>query len=240
MNRKFETFGRPGLALGVGIALLAAGSVIAPPLNMTALAKTAEVKKKHPGKRLYMRRTCVACHGRNGARAIQDYPNLAGQEKSYLVRQTWDIITGKRKASKDKQGKPRTEAMTGALISPQGDIRVTKEEVEKIANWLSQLPPAKPNPPEDLKPEDIAAGEKLYKKKRCLTCHGKRGDKPLKGYPYIAGQKYAYIVNQLKDIRDKVRTNGKVKVMYNFVRKLKDEEIAQIAAWLSTIDRTAK
>ncbi len=228
-------------ALGLGVALSLAGGITGQPLGVTATAKAEEAKKKkHPGKRLYMRRTCIACHGRNGARAIQDYPNLAGQDKKYLINQTLDIISGKRKASPDAQGKPRTEAMVGALISPQGEVRITKEEVEKIADWLSQLPPAKPNPPKDLKPEDIEAGKKLYKKKRCQTCHGKRGDKPLKAYPYIAGQKYAYIINQMKDIRDKVRTNGKVKVMFNFVKKLKDEEIAQIAAWLSTIDRTAK
>ncbi len=187
-----------------------------------------------------MRKTCIACHGRNGARAIQDYPNLAGQEKSYLVRQTLDIIHGKRTGGLNPQGKPRAEAMRGALVTPEGEVRISDDDVKTIADWLAGLEPARPNPPQDLKPEDIAAGEKLYKKKRCQTCHGKRGDKPLKGYPYIAGQKYAYLVNQLTDIRDKKRTNGKVKAMFNFARKLTDDDIRKLAAWLSTIDRTAK
>ena len=30
------------------------------------------------GKQLYLTRTCVACHGKNGAKAIQNYPHLAG------------------------------------------------------------------------------------------------------------------------------------------------------------------
>jgi len=227
------------VALGLAAVMALAGGK-AGMLPQAPVAQAAEAKKKHPGKRLYMRKTCIACHGRNGKRAIQDYPNLAGQEKAYMIRQTMDIISGKRTGGKNAQGKPRAEAMRGALVTPEGEPRITKEEVQKIADWLAAMEPAKPNPPKDLKPEDIAAGEKLYKKKRCQTCHGKRGDKPLKGYPYIAGQKYEYIINQMKDIRDKKRTNGKTKVMLNFVKKLSDDQIAQIAAWLSTIDRTAK
>ena len=229
------------LMAGIAAAVVSGAALIitSGPLG-AGVAQAAEAKKKHPGKRLYMRNTCIACHGRNGKRAIQDYPNLAGQTKKYLIQQTMDIISGKRKGGLNAQGKPRAEAMRGALVTPEGQVRVKKEDIEKIADWLASLEPAKPNPPKDLKPEDIKAGEKLYKKKRCRTCHGPEGKKPLAGYPYIAGQKYAYIVNQIKDVRDKKRTNGKIKTMYTFVKKLKDKEIEQLAAYLSTIDRTAK
>ena len=203
-------------------------------------AVAEEKKKKHPGKRLYRRMTCIACHGKNGKRAIQDYPNIAAQPKKYLIQQTKDIISGKRKGGKNKEGKDRTSPMVGSLITPDGKVRITDEQIEQIADWLSTLEPAKPKPAADIKPEDIEAGKKLYKKKRCRTCHGKAGKKPLKNYPYIAGQKAAYIFNQMVDVRDKKRKNRKIKTMYSFVKKLKDEEIRQIAAYLSTIDRTAK
>ena len=229
------------LMAGIAAAVVSGAALIVTsgPLGVS-VAQAVEAKKKHPGKRLYMRNTCIACHGRNGKRAIQDYPNLAGQPKKYLIQQTMDIISGKRKGGLNAQGKPRAEAMRGALVTPEGQVRVKKEDIEKIADWLASMEPAKPNPPKDLKPEDIKAGEKLYKKKRCRTCHGPEGKKPLAGYPYIAGQKYAYIVNQIKDVRDKKRTNGKIKTMFTFVKKLKDKEIEQLAAYLSTIDRTAK
>ncbi len=238
MNRMIA---RASLAvlLGAFFATGIGGAVVKGPLS-AGKAVAEEKKKKHPGKRLYRRMTCIACHGKDGKRAIQDYPNLAGQNKKYLIQQTMDIISGKRKGGMNAQNKPRAEAMRGSLVDPQGKVRVSKEQVEQIADWLAGLEPAKPKPAADLKPEDVKAGEKLYKKKRCRTCHGKEGKKPLKGYPYIAGQKASYIFNQMVDVRDKKRTNGKIKTMYTFVKKLKDDEIRQIAAYLSTIDRTKK
>jgi cytochrome c553 len=228
------------LMLGLATGLVAgAGAAIVPGMQGVDVVVAAEAKKKkHPGKRLYRRMTCMACHGKDGKRAIQDYPNLAGQPKKYLIQQTKDIISGKRKGGLNAQGKPRAEAMRGALVTPEGQVRINDEQIEQIADWLASLDPAPPRPPAELKKEDIEAGKKLYKKKRCRTCHGPDGKKPLKGYPYIAGQKYQYIINQMKDVRDKKRTNGKIKTMYNFVRKLKDDEIAKIAAFLSTVDRT--
>lgn len=233
-------FSKTALALALGAALGAGGAAGGAGPFAGAVAQAAEHKQKHPGKRKYRRMTCIACHGRNGARAIQDYPNLAGQPKDYIVRQTMDIISGRRAGGLNAQGKPRAEAMRGALVTPDGKARIGKADVEEIADWLSALPPAAPRPPEGLKVEDIAAGGKLYKKKNCKTCHGPRGDRPLKGHPFIAGQKYEYIVNQMKDVRDKKRANARIKTMFPFVRKLTDTQIGQIAAWLSTQDRTAK
>ena len=232
---------RAGLAVALGLAFAAGagGVAVKGPLAVKS-AVAGEKKKKHPGKRLYRRMTCIACHGRDGKRAIQDYPNLAGQNKKYLIKQTKDIISGKRKGGKNAQGKDRASPMVGSLVTPEGKVRISDEQIEQIADYLAVLEPAKPKPAADLKPEDVEAGKKLYKKKRCKTCHGKAGKKPLKGYPYIAGQKAAYIFNQMVDVRDKTRKNGKIKTMYSFVKKLKDDEIRQIAAYLSTIDRTKK
>ncbi len=222
--------------LGVAVVAGAGGAAFAP--LSAKVARAEEKKKKHPGKRLYRRMTCIACHGKDGKRSIQDYPNLAGQPKKYLIQQTKDIISGKRKGGKNKEGKDRASPMVGSLVTPDGKVRISDEQIEQIADYLSKLDPAAPKPPEGLKAEDIEAGKKLYKKKRCRTCHGKEGKKPLKNYPYIAGQKADYIFNQMVDVRDKNRKNGKIKTMYTFVKKLKDEEIRLIANYLSTVDRT--
>ncbi|GAB6051244.1 hypothetical protein JCM17960_00640 [Magnetospira thiophila] len=206
-----------------------------------ASAATEEAKpKNHPGKKLFLRRTCIACHGRNGAKAIQDYPNLAGQDAKYMASQIEDILNGKRTGSPDATGNPRVNGMRGALITPEGDIRITPEEIKQVSEWLASLEPPAPGAKEGLAQDRIDAGEKLYKKAKCTTCHGKEGLKPLKGYPYIAGQKAAYIIAQMTDIREKVRDNGKVKTMYPFVKKLQDDEIALLADYLSQVDRRTK
>ncbi len=205
------------------------------PEKPTQVAQAPKAKKKKMSpKRLYLRRTCQACHGRNGAKAIQEYPNLAGQDKTYLIRQVKDIISGKRVGSPDATGKPRTEGMRGALVAPDGTVRITDEEIEILAEWLSAMPLAQaPAPETPPSAERIAQGKKLYAK--CRGCHGKDGRKPQRGYPKLAGQKAAYLLAQMKDIRDKVRKNGKVKTMYPFVKKLTDDEMAAIADYLSQV-----
>ena len=207
----------------------------------TKVAQTEKKKKKRdPGKRLYMRNTCIACHGKDGKRAIMDYPNLAGQDQKYMIQQFKHILSGKRTGSPDATGNPRSAGMRGALVSPEGVARLTKDEIKQITSWLAKQEPAKPKAPkQEIDPDRIKQGAALYKKK-CKSCHGKEGKKPLKGYPYVAGQKSNYLITQITDIRDKKRTSGKSKLMVGMVKKLTDEQIATVADYLSQIDRTAK
>ena len=43
-----------------------------------------------------MAQTCAACHGAEGISAVGIFPNLAGQQASYLTKQILDIRDGKR------------------------------------------------------------------------------------------------------------------------------------------------
>jgi cytochrome c553 len=210
------------------------------PVSMSndAYAEAAKKKKRHPGKRLYLRKSCLACHGKGGARSIQNYPNVSGQPEKYIVQQIKDILSGKRVGSKDENGAMRTAPMTGALITPEGKVRISDEEIKQIANWLSMQPPGKVKPLETPLSEDqVKAAKKLYKKK-CRSCHGKGALKPLKNYPILAGQNKAYIIAQVNDVKNKIRKNRKIKSMYPMVKKLTDEQIDLLASYLSQIDRT--
>ncbi len=213
----------------------------AKPVKVATATPAAKPKKKkrHPGRKVYLRKgACAACHGRKGQRAISYYPSIAGQDKKYIIQQITDIMSGKRKGGLDEAtGHVSTEAMRGALVAPDGSNRVTSDDIRQMADWISGLPAAKPRTPETPIPaENIATGKKLFKK--CVSCHGKQGRKPLKGYPFLAGQKRQYLQMQLISIRDKVRTNGKTKLMLPFVKKLSNEQLAMIADYLSQIDRT--
>lgn len=226
-----------GLAAVLGVSVIAMNT--APAYAAEPVKAEVKKKKKMSPKRLYLRRTCIACHGRNGARAIQDYPNIAGQNPKYMIRQMRDILKGKRKGSKDATGNPRSESMRGSLVTPEGKHRITSAEIKVLSKWLAKLPPAKPIPLETPLTEDqVKEAKKLYKKK-CMSCHGKDAKKTkVKDYPIIGGQKRNYIVTQITDIRSKARKHGKTATMIPFVKKLTDAQIALLADYLSQIDRS--
>ena len=216
------------------LAAFATGALMAAP------AFAADKPKRDPAKKLYMTKTCMACHGKDGRKAMLDYPNLAGQDEKYMVTQIEAIIAGERTGSPDATGNPRSQGMKGALVTAEGERRITTDEVKMLAKWLSKLPPADLKPPKTpLDPASVEAGEKLYAKK-CKACHGKEGKKPLKGNPFVAGQKRAYLYTQLVDIRDKNRASKKLAGMVGVVKKMSDDDLGNLADYLSQVDRNAK
>lgn len=69
---------------------------------------------------------CAACHGANGMAAIKTYPNLAGQNKEYLVSAL--------KAYKSKQ---RSGGM--AAIMQAQSAGLTDADMENLAEYYSSL-----------------------------------------------------------------------------------------------------
>jgi len=70
-------------------ATLASGAVFA----LSALAQGAD-----PSLARNLAAACANCHGTNGM-SVQGMPNLAGQQRTYLVQQMQDFKTGKRPAT---------------------------------------------------------------------------------------------------------------------------------------------
>ncbi|WP_333822241.1 c-type cytochrome [Pinisolibacter sp.] len=187
------------------------------------------------GKALFASKTCVACHGRNGARAIQVFPNIAAQDAKYLLAQMNDIADGKRISGNDDRGYPRTQGMKDIMHL------VNAEERAAIADYLAKAEPAKVKPLDPpIDDARRAAGKDAYAKGGCTTCHGADGLKPLASYPIIGGMKRDYLVLQMTEIRDGIRKNGKVATMLPFAKKLDDTKIAAISDYLSQIERPAK
>jgi cytochrome c553 len=65
--------------------------------------------------------TCVACHGRNGAGTMDEYPNLAGQHADYLAQALNDYRLGKRKSP---------------IMQPFVQ-QLTRNEIEALAEFFS-------------------------------------------------------------------------------------------------------
>lgn len=216
------------------VAILAGAAVF-----MSLFAATADARKKRdPGQKLYMTKTCMACHGKGGAKAIRDYPNLAGQDKRYMIAQIDSILHGMRMGSPDITGTPRALAMKGALVTPLVlKPTISADEINLITTWLAKQEPAplkKPETPVD--PQSIAAGKKLFSAK-CSVCHGAEGKYPHPGTPYVAGQKRSYLLIQMQDIKSRERELYDWKAMRRVMNKVSPKQMEQLADYLSQVDR---
>ena len=82
---------------------------------------------------------------------------------------------------------------------------------------------------------DAAAGRK--KAMQCQTCHGLDGLSKLPVAPNLAGQPEPYLVKALNDFRNGTRRNEMMSLM---IKTLSDIDIADLAAYYSAIQITAK
>lgn len=71
---------------------------------------------------------CSGCHGTNGISVNQQWPNLAGQRKAYLVKQLHSFRSGERR-----------DAIMNSFAGP-----LTDEDIEQIAEYYSSLPALPP------------------------------------------------------------------------------------------------
>jgi len=119
MNRKTVLFAIPALALALTPALTPAAD--APAASAPAAVPAAD------GPTLFVKKTCVACHGKDAKSPIlPTYPKLAGQSADYAYSQMIDIKSGARNNG-------QTAAMKGIMHL------VSDEEIRTIANWLATL-----------------------------------------------------------------------------------------------------
>jgi cytochrome c553 len=84
--------------------------------------------------------------------------------------------------------------------------------------------------PPSARADDAALGRE--KARACAACHGPSGLSIAPDAPHLAGQPSVYIVAQLRAFRSGTR---KHEVMAVIAKPLSDEDIAQLAAWFSTI-----
>ena len=82
--------------------------------------------------------------------------------------------------------------------------------------------------------DGFSEGEALYLEYQCQICHGIAGKHPVRaGYPVIAGQDKYYLSQQIRDIRDGVRDNGRSALMRPLMKAVTDEQTVLLADYLS-------
>jgi len=148
--------------------------------------------------------TCDACHGASGISNNPQWPNLAGQQSDYLVK---EIIAF-------KNGGRVNPIMPASLLQQFSD-----SQIQNIANYYAGLPSAK-----------VATLDSnvtgAYVRARCVSCHGMTGNTVTSLWPNLAGQKSAYLKTQLLDYKSGKRVHP---IMQVIASELSEQEISDVA-----------
>ena len=165
---------------------------------------------------------CIACHGEDGNTVMPAYPNIAGQNARYLLRQMQLMRDGGRAAP---------------LMAGQLD-RLSDQELHSLAVFYESQQPKIGQ----AAPETAAQGAAIYRGgilhkqvAACTACHAPDGSgNPPAGFPSLAGQQPDYVIAQLTAFREGLRTTDEEYggMMRQTVQNMTDGEIAAVANYL--------
>jgi len=159
--------------------------------------------------------SCAHCHGTDGNSTSSAYPSLAGQTRDYLYRQMKDFKEGRRKNS---------------MMSPSIGL-LSDQDMRELAEYFSDQSLVRSK--FDADPAKVQQGKKISQEAQCAACH-QASFKGLNEFPRLSRQKYPYLVKQLKDYRDGLRTNDNG-VMAAAAKNLSDEQIEALAHFLTSL-----
>jgi cytochrome c553 len=159
--------------------------------------------------------TCGACHGADGNSTNPQYPVLAGQSWRYIYNELKDYQAGRR---------------SNAVMSPMAK-NLTREQMIALGNYFAAQKPKLVAFQAD--PARVAAGRKISDAALCPMCHlgGFVGQNEI---PRVAGQWPQYVAQQLRDFREKKRTNDAGN-MTSISRNLSDEDIENLAHYIANL-----
>lgn len=166
---------------------------------------------------------CDACHGRAGKDPVYPLvPSLSGQKAAYIERSLRDYAADRRQS-----GMMETVAE-----------RLTPQSVTALARVYSARP--RPGGTRTSKPDDaaVARGERIFTQgipedgiPACTACHSSSTSGQ---FPLLSGLPADYIATQLELFSSGVREDTVyAQIMAPIARRLDEEQIADVAAYLS-------
>jgi len=151
---------------------------------------------------------CAACHGELGMSDNPEWPNLAGQQRGYLIGALQAYKSGARR---------------GAMMTDVAKD-LSEPEINTLAAYYASLG-CKSAPTNAAAPAASAGRERAA---RCATCHGAEGVSANPAWPSLAGQHKDYLVNALKAYQTGARQNS---MMAGILKGAGEAEIAQLATF---------
>ncbi|WP_199099603.1 c-type cytochrome [Dyella sp. ASV21] len=171
---------------------------------------------------------CGACHGMDGNSSDPQYPKLAGQHESYIVRQLADFKSGKRQ-------NPIMLGMATAL---------SEQDMHDIGAYFA----SKASLPGVADQALVERGEQLYRQgdttkgvPACMACHSIDGrGNPGAMYPQLTSQHAQYIEATLKAWHDGTTwgDDAHAQIMPGIAKKLDEKDIAAIASYVEGLHAT--
>ena len=170
--------------------------------------------------------TCAACHGVDGNSVTPEWPMLAGQHASYIVRQLQAFKDGER---------------TDVTMKPFADMLSEQDMLDVAAYFAAQTPI-----PNGADPALVSLGQQIYRGgvpargvAACIACHGPDGaGNPLAAYPRVSAQHSAYVMKQLNayaagERRSDVEFN---QMMRNIAGLLFEDEIRALSSYVQGLN----
>lgn len=186
---------------------------------------------------------CNACHGPAGlGDDNMGTPRLAGQVYHFVVKQLEDFATDRR--TDTTMGVMNNNAK-GLSAQDRRDVAAYVSTLNVVTSGKQLQEPSGGSDLAALSASGVAVGQSHLGKAivnygdahrgipACLSCHGYNGRGAGPVYPKIGEQKYVYLTNQLKKWRDGSRSNDPMGQMQAVAKKLTDEDINNVAAYLT-------
>lgn len=176
--------------------------------------------------------TCSACHGLDGNSVSPAFPNLAGQNYNYLLKELENFRSGVRSSAIMKQ--------MIVTIPKVPDNRNLKQIAAYFAE--QQLGRHSPGAASQPKPSQktVALGYRIYfqglraqKVPACAACHltSGKGIAPM-AIPGLSGQHAAYVATELKRFASGVRHNSLNGVMQIIAQRLNERQIEAVSLYM--------
>lgn len=165
---------------------------------------------------------CAACHGQQGISPSGAFPNLAGQQASYLAKQIMDIRDGKRMVAQ----------MAGQVDN------FSDQDAWDVAAYYADMEPALGQVEAD--EALIERGRTLYRAgdmakgiPACAACHSPTGEGIGSAvFPALSGQHPEYTLSTLQDFAAGERNNSPANMMNDIASKMSDRDMEAVANYV--------
>ncbi len=168
---------------------------------------------------------CFSCHSNNGNPTSPIFPRLAGQHKSYLIKELG--------AFRDHQrSDPNAQTFMWSIAKPLSD-----QQIQLLAQYFSQQPAIANVTPTDA--ASIKRGKSIFQNglpsagvPACESCHGNNA-MGNSFAPRLAGQNAGYIANQFAAFDNGQRAEATV--MPTFSKNLTGSQVKDVANYLQSL-----